>query len=67
MNAVVLKELQAAGKQGGLSGIEIIEGVVLTDEEWTSANVSAPFMPLPRIFPSFCLKRKDKSNPYFAI
>ena len=40
MKSVVLKEMQAAGKAGGLSGIEIIEGVVLTDEEWTSANVS---------------------------
>jgi long-chain acyl-CoA synthetase len=36
----VLKELQAAGKSGGLCGIEIIEGVVLADEEWTPANVS---------------------------
>ena len=35
----VLRELQAAGKQGGLVGIEIIEGVVLADEEWTAANV----------------------------
>lgn len=37
----VLKELQANGKAGGLSGIEIIEGVVLADEEWTPANVSS--------------------------
>lgn len=36
----VLKELQNAGKAGGLSGIEIIEGVVLADEEWTPQNVS---------------------------
>ncbi|KAK8051579.1 hypothetical protein PG993_002964 [Apiospora rasikravindrae] len=34
----VLKELQNAGRQGGLSGIEIIDGVVLTDEEWTPQN-----------------------------
>ncbi|KAF7956823.1 hypothetical protein EAE96_004149 [Botrytis aclada] len=34
----VLKELQQAGKAGGLSGIEIIEGVVLSDEEWTPQN-----------------------------
>lgn len=38
----VLKELQQAGKAGGLSGIEIIEGVVLSDEEWTPQNVSFP-------------------------
>ena len=37
---VVLKELQAAGKQGGLAGIEIVDGVVLADEEWTPQNVS---------------------------
>lgn len=34
----VLKELQQAGRAGGLSGIEIIEGVVLADEEWTPQN-----------------------------
>ena len=39
----VLKELQQAGKQGGLSGIEIIEGAVLADEEWTPHNVSRKF------------------------
>ena len=36
----VLKELQAAGKAGGLSGIEIIDGIILADEEWTAENVS---------------------------
>lgn len=40
LNGLVLKELQAAGKQGGLNGIEIIDGVVMADEEWTAANVS---------------------------
>lgn len=30
--------MQAAGKKGGLSGIEIIEGVALADEEWTPQN-----------------------------
>jgi len=34
----VLKELQQAGKIGGLSGVEIIDGVVLADEEWTPQN-----------------------------
>jgi len=37
----VLKELQQAGRAGGLSGIEIIDGVVLADEEWTPHNVSS--------------------------
>jgi long-chain acyl-CoA synthetase len=36
----VLKELQSAGKAGGLAGIEIVEGVVLAEEEWTPQNVS---------------------------
>lgn len=40
LNGAVLKELQAAGRSGGLAGIEIIEGVVLSDEEWTPQNVS---------------------------
>jgi len=38
LNSIVLKELQAAGKVGGLRGFEIIEGVVLSDEEWTPQN-----------------------------
>ena len=38
LNTIVLKELQNAGRQGGLAGIEIIDGVVMADEEWTSAN-----------------------------
>ena len=37
----VLKELQQTGRAGGLSGIEIIDGVVLADEEWTPHNVSS--------------------------
>ena len=40
LNGIVLKELQSAGRQGGLGGIEIIDGVVLADEEWTPVNVS---------------------------
>lgn len=38
IKAAVLKELQNAGRIGGLSGIEIIEGVVLSDDEWTPQN-----------------------------
>ena len=40
LRSAVLRELQAAGRAGGLSGIEIIEGVVVSDEEWTPQNVS---------------------------
>ncbi|KAI1815175.1 AMP-binding enzyme [Poronia punctata] len=38
LNGLVLKELQNTGRAGGLSGIEIIEGVALSDEEWTPQN-----------------------------
>lgn len=40
LQALVLRQLQAAGKAGGLVGIEIIDGVVLSEEEWTPQNVS---------------------------
>ncbi|KAL4927654.1 long-chain fatty acid-CoA ligase FAA1 [Aspergillus undulatus] len=35
---IVLKQLQTAGRASGLKGIEIINGVVLSDEEWTPQN-----------------------------
>ncbi|CAZ82824.1 unnamed protein product [Tuber melanosporum] len=38
LNQIVMRELTAAGKRGGLAGIELIEGCVLTDEEWTPQN-----------------------------
>ncbi|KAI9775862.1 MAG: long-chain fatty acid-CoA ligase [Geoglossum umbratile] len=38
LQSIVLKEMQAAGRKGGLIGIEIIDGVVLADEEWTPQN-----------------------------
>ena len=40
VHAVVLKEMQDVGRKGGLASFEIIDGVVLTDEEWTPQNVS---------------------------
>ena len=40
LQGVVMKELQTAGKDGGLAGIEIIEGIVMSDEEWNPQNVS---------------------------
>ena len=40
VNGVVLREMQSVGKKGGLTSIEMIEGVVLSDEEWTPQNVS---------------------------
>lgn len=43
---LVMKELQAVGRAGGLSGIEIIDGVVLSAEEWTPANVSIYQIPI---------------------
>ncbi len=41
LQGLVLKELQQAGRQGGLNGIEIIEGVVVADEEWIPQNVGS--------------------------
>ena len=40
VNSFVLKDLQTVGRHGGLTGIEIVAGVVITDEEWTPASVS---------------------------
>ena len=55
VQAAVLKDLQNVGRSAGLSGIEIIDGVVLSDEEWTPQNVciSFPFSPpFPPSLPS---------------
>ena len=40
LNDAVLKEMQNHGKQGGLSGIEIIDGVVMVEDDWTPENVN---------------------------
>lgn len=40
LNKLVLSALQDTGRSGGLVGIEIIEGVVLAEDEWTPSNVS---------------------------
>ena len=42
LQGIVLLELQAAGRKGGLAGFEIIEGVALADEEWNPQNVRSP-------------------------
>jgi len=34
----ILQDLLSVGKKGGLSGIELLQAVVLTDEEWTPQN-----------------------------
>jgi long-subunit acyl-CoA synthetase (AMP-forming) len=39
INSLVLKELQETGRKAGLAHFEIIEGLVLTDAEWTPQNV----------------------------
>lgn len=38
MNQAALRALQNAGRAGGLRGFELIDGVVLSDEEWTPQN-----------------------------
>jgi long-chain acyl-CoA synthetase len=35
----VLGELLTVGKRGGLTGMELIQGLVLAAEEWTPENV----------------------------
>lgn len=42
LRRAVLDELIAFGKRGKLSGIELVVGVVLSDEEWTPQSVSFP-------------------------
>ena len=42
VKSAALRELQAVAKRGWLSGIEIIDAVVLVEDEWTSENVSDP-------------------------
>ncbi len=36
----VHKDLIAVGKKAGLSGLEMVSGVVIVEDEWTPANVS---------------------------
>ncbi|CAZ85687.1 unnamed protein product [Tuber melanosporum] len=38
VRVAVLRDLIAVGRRGGLAGIELVEGVVLTEEEWTPQN-----------------------------
>ena len=40
LNEIVYKEIIKTGRSGGLGGIELLDGVVMADEEWTPANVS---------------------------
>lgn len=42
LNGIILNQLQQAGRAGGLKGMEVISGVVMSDEEWTPQNVSFP-------------------------
>lgn len=47
VRAAVFKDLVAQGKSAGLTGLEMITGVVLTDEEWTPESVSSCFLHIP--------------------
>lgn len=38
LTSIVLSQLLQQGKKGGLGGIELLHGVVMTDEEWTPQN-----------------------------
>jgi long-chain acyl-CoA synthetase len=46
VKGLLVKELQGTGRKAGLAGFEIIEGVVLTDSEWTPQNVSSSLVSL---------------------
>jgi long-chain acyl-CoA synthetase len=48
VRAEVLKEMQTVGRRSGLAPFEIIDGVVLTNEEWTPQNVSNFTFQIPR-------------------
>ena len=39
----VLLQMQAIGRRSGLTGIEVVVGIVLADEEWTPQNVRVCF------------------------
>lgn len=39
---LVLRDLQMTGRRAGLSSMEIVCGVIVTDEEWTPPSVSVP-------------------------
>lgn len=38
LTSIVLNHLLTQGRKGGLSGMEMLHGVVMTDEEWTPQN-----------------------------
>lgn len=52
LNSAVLKQMQDAGRKGGLASFEILDGVVLADEEWNPQNVSSSH---PCFFPQSLL------------
>jgi long-chain acyl-CoA synthetase len=45
VRSAVMRELAAVGKAAGLSGMEMLDGVVLAEEEWTPASVRLPPFP----------------------
>ncbi|KAK9481163.1 eukaryotic long-chain fatty acid CoA synthetase (LC-FACS) [Lipomyces japonicus] len=62
----VFAQLLDAGKRGGLAGIELISGVVLSDEEWTPANglvTAAQKLQRKKIFEAH---KKDVEKAYKA-
>jgi len=66
LESAVHQELLAAGKRGGLNGIELIAGVVLVPEEWTPQNV--PTSPTKRVLISgigYC-RSEIESEGYFG-
>lgn len=42
--AEIHKQMLAVGKKANLAGIELIQGLILSEEEWTTQNVSFLFL-----------------------
>lgn len=55
LQEIVTREVQTVGRKCGLAGIEIVEGVVMDEEEWTPQNVCF-FSPL------FCSQLEAQAN-----
>lgn len=65
VRGAVFKDLVAQGKAAGLTGLEMISGVVLTDEEWTPESVSSCPSSLPAF--SSSISTICSSNPLFHV
>lgn len=62
---LVLKDLQTTGRRAGLSEMEIVSGVVITDEEWTPPSVSGELHDRNIMFQLLLIRMcRDLSRPH---